>query len=48
VNNAFILTKYSGVDPEISTNGDSNLASGIERNSIPQARAFTFGLNLNF
>ena len=48
VNNAFILTKYSGVDPEISTNGDSNLASGIERNSIPQARAFTFGLNLSF
>jgi TonB-linked SusC/RagA family outer membrane protein len=48
VNNAFILTKYSGVDPEISTNGDSNLASGIERNSIPQARAFTFGLSLNF
>jgi len=48
VNNAFILTKYSGVDPEISTNGDSNLASGIERNSIPQARAFTFGLNLTF
>ena len=48
VNNAFLLTKYSGVDPEISTNGDSNLASGIERNSIPQARAFTFGLNLTF
>ena len=47
VNNAFLLTKYSGVDPEISTNGDSNLASGIERNSIPQARAFTFGLNLS-
>lgn len=48
VNNAFLITKYSGVDPEISTNGDSNLASGIERNTIPQARAFTFGLNLNF
>ncbi len=48
VNNAFLWTKYSGVDPEISTNGDSNLASGIERNSIPQARAFTFGLNLSF
>ena len=48
VNNAFLLTKYSGVDPEISTNGDSNLASGIERNSIPQGRAFTFGLNLSF
>ncbi len=46
VNNAFILTKYTGVDPEISTNGNSNLASGIERNSIPQGRSFTFGISL--
>jgi len=46
VNNAFIITKYTGVDPEISTNGNSNLASGIERNSVPQGRQFTFGLSL--
>ncbi|WP_316748549.1 SusC/RagA family TonB-linked outer membrane protein [Pedobacter gandavensis] len=46
VNNAFIITNYSGVDPEISTNGNSNLASGVERNTIPQGRAFTFGLSL--
>ena len=45
-NNAFLWTAYTGVDPEISTNGDSNLASGIERNSIPQARSFTIGLNI--
>lgn len=48
VNNAFLLTKYTGVDPEISTNGDTNLSSGIERNSIPQGRQFTAGLNLSF
>lgn len=48
VNNAFLLTKYTGVDPEISTNGDSNNAMGIERNSIPQGRQFTLGLNLSF
>jgi hypothetical protein len=47
-NNLFLLTKYTGVDPEISSNGDSNLASGIERNSIPQGRAFTAGLNISF
>jgi TonB-linked SusC/RagA family outer membrane protein len=46
VNNAFLLTAYKGVDPEISTNGDTNLASGIERNSIPQGRSFTIGLNI--
>jgi hypothetical protein len=45
-NNAFLWTEYAGVDPEISTNGDTNLASGIERNSIPQSRAFTIGLNI--
>ncbi|SHG79459.1 SusC/RagA family TonB-linked outer membrane protein [Pedobacter caeni] len=46
VNNAFLITNYSGVDPEISTNGNSTLSSGVERNSIPQGRAFTFGLSL--
>ncbi len=47
VNNAFVITGYSGVDPEISSNGNSNLASGIERNSIPQGRVFTFGISLS-
>ncbi|MCX2472806.1 TonB-dependent receptor [Pedobacter sp. MC2016-05] len=46
VNNAFLITGYTGVDPEISSNGDTNLASGIERNSIPQGRVFTFGISL--
>jgi len=45
-NNAYLWTEYGGVDPEISTNGDTNLASGIERNSIPQSRSFTIGLNI--
>lgn len=48
VSNAFILTKYSGADPEISTNGNDQLAAGVERNTIPQGRSFTFGLNLGF
>lgn len=48
VNNVFVITKYSGVDPEIASNGDSNIGSGIERNSIPNGRTFTFGLNLGF
>jgi len=48
VNNAFIITKYTGVDPEISTNGNANLGSGIERNSIPNGRTFVFGISLGF
>jgi TonB-dependent starch-binding outer membrane protein SusC len=46
--NAFVLTKYTGSDPEVSTNGDTNLAPGIDRNSAPQARTYTFGINISF
>ena len=48
VNNAFLITKYTGVDPEISSNGNSNVASGVERNSMPNGRTFTFGVNVGF
>jgi hypothetical protein len=46
--NAFILTGYSGSDPEVSTNTDSNVAPGIDRNTAPQARTYSFGVNLSF
>ncbi len=48
VQNAFVITRYTGADPEISTNGDTNIAPGIDRNSAPQARTYTFGIGLNF
>jgi TonB-linked SusC/RagA family outer membrane protein len=47
VTNLYTLTKYTGSDPEISVNGNSNLTPGIDRNSVPQSRTFTFGLNLD-
>ncbi|MEI6948195.1 TonB-dependent receptor [Paraflavisolibacter sp. H34] len=46
--NAFMLTNYSGSDPEISSNGNSNLTPGVDKNSAPQGRTFTFGLNVGF
>lgn len=46
VNNAFLFTDYTGTDPEVSTNGNSNLSPGVDRNSVPMARTFTFGLTL--
>jgi len=46
--NAFMFTKYSGSDPEVSTNTDSNTAPGIDRNTAPQARTFSFGVNVSF
>ncbi|WKL43064.1 TonB-dependent receptor [Flavobacterium sp. ZE23DGlu08] len=47
VQNAFTFTKYSGFDPEISTNGNSNGSPSVDRNSAPMARTFSFGLNLS-
>jgi hypothetical protein len=46
--NAFVFTKYTGSDPEVSTNGGANLTPGIDRNSAPQARTYTLGLSVNF
>lgn len=46
VQNAFLLTSYSGFDPEVSSNGNSTTGIGIDRNSVGQARIFTVGLNL--
>ncbi|GAA4444303.1 TonB-dependent receptor [Pontibacter saemangeumensis] len=46
--NAFVLTDYTGADPEISTNGNSNTTPGVERNSVPQGRTFTVGINVGF
>lgn len=45
VSNAFIITKYSGMDPEI---GSWNpLQAGWDGGYYPQPRTFTFGVNLN-
>jgi len=46
--NLYTFTKYTGSDPEISSNGDSNLSPGVDRNSAPQARTYTMGLTVNF
>ncbi|WP_345223468.1 SusC/RagA family TonB-linked outer membrane protein [Hymenobacter koreensis] len=40
VQNAFLVTKYSGLDPEIF--------GGIDNNFYPRARTFTFGINASF
>ena len=42
VQNVFVITKYSGLDPE---NSDSH---GIDNNIYPRPRIFTLGLNLDF
>ena len=40
-NNLFTITKYSGYDPEVG-------GEGVDYGNYPQARSFTFGVNLDF
>lgn len=48
VQNAALVTRYTGIDPEVSTNGANNTAPGVDRNSVGQARTYTAGLNVTF
>lgn len=43
VRNAFVFTKYSGFDPEIS---GGILDTGVDRGSYPQPRTYTLGIDI--
>ena len=47
-NNVFIITDYSGLDPEVSTRRRSPLTPGVDYSPFPRSRQVVFGLNLNF
>jgi len=48
IENAFILTNYSGFDPETTATGNSDLEVGIDLNTYPLSRTFTMGVKLTF
>ncbi len=52
VYNLFTLTKYSGLDPEVSTaqniNGARYPTPGIDWGAYPRARSFVLGVNVSF
>ncbi len=48
VQNAFTLTKYPGMNPEVSTNGLNGLSLGRDFTAFPIARTFSVGANLSF
>jgi TonB-linked SusC/RagA family outer membrane protein len=54
VQNAFVITNYTGSDPEVSTNNPglgataANVGAGIDRNTFPQARTYSLGVNITF
>lgn len=48
VKNAFIITDYSGYDPEVNSFAFDGLRPGVDMSSYPTPRSFIFGLNLTF
>ncbi|MFD1257200.1 SusC/RagA family TonB-linked outer membrane protein [Mucilaginibacter terrae] len=46
--NSIIITKYPGPDPEVSSNGTSNTAQGVDRNTAGNSRTFTAGFSAKF
>ena len=49
VYNAFIITGYSGPDPEVNYNrNNTNIATAVDNRPIPQPRTYTLGLNVGF
>lgn len=48
VTNLFTITKYEGLDPEITATPSDYPALGVDFGAYPQARQYTFGLNLGF
>lgn len=51
VYNAFLWTKYSGYDPEVSATRSSSysqLTPGVDYSAYPKSRNFTVGVNVNF
>ncbi|MCL6217205.1 SusC/RagA family TonB-linked outer membrane protein [Zunongwangia pacifica] len=47
--NLFVITDYSGFDPELNTGSSSDSKSyGIDYYTYPKARTFVFGLNVSF
>ena len=46
--NVFVITNYSGPDPEVSTRRKTPLTPGVDYSAYPRSRQLVFGLNLNF
>ncbi len=46
--NLFTITNYSGFDPEVNSQGNSNLQLGVDYNAYPSAKAVLFGVNISF
>ncbi len=48
MSNVFVITKYSGPDPEASTRRKTPLTPAVDYSAYPRSRQVVFGLNLSF
>jgi len=49
VQNAFIITKYKGIDPELTAGTITGTTNpGIDNNIYPRPRTILLGVNLTF
>jgi len=46
--NLLTITNYTGFDPEVNSQGQSNLQLGVDYNAYPSSRMFTAGINIAF
>lgn len=46
--NLITLTDYTGFDPEVNSQGNSNLQMGVDYNAYPAAKALMFGVSASF
>jgi hypothetical protein len=48
VNNAAVITRYTGLDPELSTKNSNYVTPGVDSSPYPRSRAFIAGINVKF
>ncbi|NND32010.1 MAG: SusC/RagA family TonB-linked outer membrane protein [Saprospiraceae bacterium] len=46
--NVFVLTKFTGIDPEVGLDENNSAAAGIYQDLYPQVRNWSFGINVGF
>lgn len=48
IDNLFMITKYSGYNPDVDYNSSGNITPGIDFGTYPLAKTWSFGVNLTF
>lgn len=48
IQNAFVITKYTGLDPELNYSVTTNSQAGLDYNTNPKSRNYVLGINVGF